>query len=89
MRLTLAPASKFADEVRGSNKKARPYLRGCDRVRAMANLNKPTGVSATNTRAGLTPTHPGKRTQLKLARSLSLRPPDRSRRGASDEHSPL
>jgi hypothetical protein len=27
--------------------------------------NKATGVSADNTRAGLTPTHPGTRTQLK------------------------
>jgi hypothetical protein len=88
MRLSLAPASMLTDEVRGSNKKARPCLRDGNRERAVVSLSdKATGESASNTRAGLTPTYPGKRTQLKLACPLSPRLPGRSRHGAGDEHS--
>ena len=85
MRLYLAPTSALTD-ARGHNE--RPALTAWQRqVRAVVSIpNKPTGVSADNTRAGLTPTHPGKRTQLKLARSLSLRLPDKSRHRADNEH---
>ena len=88
MRPALAPTSAFTD-ARGHNK--RPALTAWQRqARAVVNLpNKPTGVGADNIRAGLTPTHPGKRTQLKLASSLSPRPPDRSRFRVGDEHSLL
>jgi hypothetical protein len=79
MRLRLALASKLAD-ARCNNEKARALIAGEHQAtRAVVSvLDKATGVSAANTRAGLTPTHPGKRTQLKLARSLSLRRPVRS-----------
>jgi hypothetical protein len=91
MRLSLAPASMLTDEVRGSNKKARSlsaWLRQANRA-VVSLLDKATGESAVNTRAGLTPTHPGKRTQLKLAFPLSPRCPVRSRHGADNEHSSL
>ena len=91
MRLLLAPASMLTDEVRGSNEKARSlsaWLRQA--IRAVVSLRyKATGESADNTRAGLTPTYPGKRTQLKLTSPLSPRLPSRSRHGADNEHSSL
>ena len=46
---------------------------------------KPTGVSVDRTRASLTSTHPGKRTQSKMAIPLSPRLPDRARYGADNE----
>jgi len=74
-------------DARRNNEKARNLTAWQRQVRAVVSIpNKPTGVSADNTRAGLTPTHPGKRTQLKLARSLSLRLPDKSRHRADNEH---
>jgi len=78
LRLRLALASTLTD-ARGHNEKARNPTTWQRQVRAVVSQsNKATGVSADNTRAGLTPTHPGKRTQLKLAKPLSLRRPARS-----------
>jgi hypothetical protein len=86
MRLKLALASVLAD-ARCNNEKARSLFAGEQQaIRAMVStLNKPTGVSATNTYAGLTSTRRGERTTSKLARSLSLRSPVKSRHGAGDE----
>jgi hypothetical protein len=59
MRLILAPAPMVTDAA-GNNEKARSLTAWRRQVRAMVSLpNKPTGESADNTRAGLTPTHPG------------------------------
>jgi hypothetical protein len=86
VRLPLARASTFTDAA-GNNEKARSlsaWLRQA--IRAVVSLpKKPTGVSACNTRAGLTPTHPGKRTTSKLAFLLSLPSPGNSRPGADNE----
>jgi len=72
MRTALAPAPTFTDAA-GNNEKA-PALTAWLRQAQGAVVNsgfKPTGASVCRTRASLTPTHPGKRTQLKLAISLS------------------
>jgi len=84
-RITLAPSSALTD-ARGQKSKG-PFPVGlAAQERAMVSQSeKPTGVSVDSTRAGLTPTHPGKRTHLKLAKSLSLRSPFKSRHGAGDE----
>jgi hypothetical protein len=84
MRLTLAPASMLTDTT-GLNEKARPYLRGSDRVRAMVSqCNKATGKSADNTLAGHGFNESGVTDTSKRANSLSLRCPDRSI-GVGDE----
>jgi hypothetical protein len=74
MRLNQAPASTFTD-VRGRYEKA-PALTAWLRQAQGAVVNsefKPTGASAINTRASLTPTHPGKRTRPSWQISLSPR----------------
>ncbi len=85
MRLLLAPTSALTD-ARGHNE--RPALTAWQRqARAVVSLpDKPTGVGADNTRAGLTSTHPGKRTRQSCQRSLSLCAPGKSRHGADNEH---
>jgi hypothetical protein len=88
MRLTLAFASMLTD-ARCHNEKARNLTAWQRQVRAMVSLpNKATGVSALTPAPVITPTHPGKRTQLKLAKPLSLRRPARSI-GADNERSPI
>jgi len=88
MRLNQAPAPMFTDAA-GNYEKARA-LTPCEYrgQRAVVNVsNKPTGVSADNTRAGLTPTRPRERTQLKLATLLSPRSLGKSRCEADNERS--
>jgi hypothetical protein len=86
---TTAPTSALTD-ARGHNKKARNLTAWQRQVRAVVSLpNKPTGVGADNTRAGLTSTHPGKRTRQSWQRSLSLCAPGKSRHGADNERSPI
>jgi hypothetical protein len=76
----------FTDAVGLQTKKARPLTAWRRQVRAVVSQSeKPTGVSADNTRAGLTSTRRGERTTSKLAKSLSLRSPVKSRHGAGDE----
>jgi hypothetical protein len=91
MRLSLAPASMFTDEVRGSNKKARALSAGEHQgQRAVVSLSdKATGVSALTPAPVFTSTHPGKRTTSKLARSLSPRWPGRSTHEAGNERPTL
>jgi hypothetical protein len=48
---------------------------------------KPTGVSAINTRAGLTSTYPGEQTRQSWQALLSLRSPGQSITGADNERS--
>jgi hypothetical protein len=86
MRLQLAPTTALT-VARGHNKKAHRSSLAAERQAMVSPSDKATGESADNTRAGLTPTYPGKRTQLKLATTLSSRLPSRSRHGADDEHS--
>jgi hypothetical protein len=90
MRLTLAPTSALTD-ARGHNEKARSlsaWLRQA--IRAVVSLSdKPTGESVVGPAPVFTSTHPVTRTASKLARSLSLRRPSRSRHGATNEHSSL
>jgi len=87
MRLNRAPAPTFTDAA-GNNEKSRPCQRGCDRRRLVVNTElKPTGASAINTRASLTPTQSGLSDALKLASSLSLGPPIKASNGADNEHS--
>ncbi len=85
VRLSLAPTSALTD-ARGHNEKARNLTAWQRQVRAVVSLpNKPTGVSASNTCAGLTPTHPGQRTRQSWQVLLSLRPPGTSSHGADNE----
>jgi hypothetical protein len=89
MRLTLALASKLTDAA-GHNEKARPYPRGSDRERAMVSQsNNATGAGVEALTPVITPTHPGVRTQLKRAISLSSRSPSGSRHGAGNEYPPI
>ncbi len=88
MRLTLAPTSALTD-ARGHNKKARPRSLAAQGQAVVSNPYKPTGVSVGALAPVSTSTHPGKRTQLKLAMSLSPRPPGRSRYGVDNERSPI
>lgn len=80
----------LTDVVGRQTNKARSLTAWLRQVRAVVGLpDKPTGVGADNTRAGLTSTHPGTRTQLKLTGLLSLRSPGKSRHGADNERSPI
>jgi hypothetical protein len=89
MRLNLASAFMFTD-VESNNEKARDLTAWLRQVRAVVSLpDKPTGVGADNTRAGLTSTHPGTRTRQSWQRRLSLRAPGKSRHGADNEHPTL
>src|SRR5260370_32607729 len=90
MSLTLAPASMLADEVRGSNKKARSlsaWVRQA--IRAVSLSDKATGVSAANTRAGHHFNASVWADTSKLAYPLSSRSRGRSRHVADNEHSPF
>ncbi len=87
MRLAQAPAPTFTDAA-SNYKKARALFAGEQQgQRAVVNLEfKPTGASAINTRASLTPTHPGLADAPKLASSLSLGPPVKASNGTDNEH---
>ena len=86
MRLLLAPASMLADEVRGSNEKARSLSASLRQaIRAVVSWLKPTGESVGAPAPVIPSTHPGERTQSKSANSLSLRPPGNARYGADNE----
>ena len=86
MRITLAPTSALTD-ARGHNVKGRPCQRGCDRRRPVVSYwLKPTGASADNTRASLTPTHPGERTH-EAGKHIVTSFTRQRKNGADDEHS--
>ena len=87
MRLSLAPASMFTDEVRGSNKKARALSAGEHQgQRAVVSLSdKATGVSALTPAPVFHSNVSGLTDTSKQANSLSLRWPGRSRHGADNE----
>ena len=86
MRITLAPTSALTD-ARGHNEKARPEtLAGQGRAVVSTEL-KADRRECANTRASLTPTHPGLADAAKLARSLSRRSPVKASNGADNEHS--
>ena len=90
MRLNQAPAPTFTDAA-GNNKKAPALTAWLRQARgAVVNIEfKPTGASAINTRASLTPTYPSDRTQSKLAFLLLLRSLVRARHGADNERSAI
>jgi len=83
-----AVTSKFTDVIGPQTNKARALSAGEQQgQRAVVNSLKPTGASAINTRASLTPTYPSDRTQSKLAFLLLLHSLGRARHGANNERS--
>ena len=88
MRPNRAPTFMFTD-VAGNNDKGRPCQRGCDRRRPVVNTEfKPTGASADNTRASLTPTHPRERTH-EVAKYIVASFTRQRKNGADNEHSAM
>lgn len=87
MRTALASAPTFTDAA-GNNEKARAlsaWLR--QGQRAVVNFGfKPTGASADNTRASLTPTHPRERTH-EAGKHIVASFTRQRKNGADNEHS--
>jgi hypothetical protein len=89
MRRATAPTSALTD-ARGHNKKARNLTAWQRQVRAVVSLpNKPTGVSALTPAPVFHSNASGCADTSKLAISLSLRSPGRSRHGADNERPTL
>ena len=87
MRLNQAPAPTFTDAA-GNNEKA-PALTAWLRQARGTVVNsgfKPTGASADNTRASLTPTHPRERTH-EAGKHIVASFARQRKNGADNEHS--
>jgi len=85
VRLNEAPAPTLTDAA-GHNEKGRPDSVAASGATRGELPKKPTGASADDTRASLTPTHPGLADTSKVALSLSPRTRSKARHGADNEH---